>query len=111
MRRLRPTCPLTIVVFPLARLEVHEQNLAAAESCLTRVISIDPSSHSAHWQLARILEDLGDLERTTLHLWRARDLDQSAQPRVPPEEYRQRLLRLYSRLSELEMSLPEVEKR
>ena len=56
--------------------------------------------------LAELLDHAGDLEEATSHYWRSRQLENTAHPRLTPDEYRRRLLDLYRRLGEQEGAGP-----
>ncbi len=86
----------------LARLERRAGQLDRAESLARRTLYILPDLIEAHLLLADLLEARGELEETTAHLWRARQLEVDAHPHLTREQYRQRLLDLYRRLAEQE---------
>lgn len=86
----------------LARLELAAGDAAAAEPWLRRALYVDPNHLEGHLEMSRALESLGDLESATLHLWRARELEDPLAPRLAPGEYAERLLELYRRLAERE---------
>lgn len=86
----------------LARLEAREGHSADAAVWAQRTLLIDPDHLEAHLLLSRALEIQGDLEGATIHLWRARRLDDPRAPRRQPQEYRKHLLDLYGALAETE---------
>jgi len=83
---------------------MHANNDAAAASRLEQVLFIDSDHWNAHILLSQLRENLGDWQAATLHLWYARDLDRSSNPRLSAADYRQRLLRLYAELVAQEQS-------
>ena len=90
----------------LARLEHRAGDHGRAESMARRALYILPDLLEAHLMIAELLEARGELEQATTHLWRGRQLESSAQPRLAPEDYRRRLLDLYRRLAEQEQATP-----
>ncbi len=91
----------------LARLERRAGRNARAESLARRALYVLPDLLDAHLMLAELLEAAGELEAATAHLWRGRQLESTAHPRLTPEEYSRRLLDLYRRLGQQEGSALE----
>ena len=86
------------ILMQLSQLEIFSGNDEEAIPWLQNVLFIDPDHYEAHLLLANIFEKQGDLEDATWHLWTARRLEDIKKPRVPPTEYKRRLLRLYQQL-------------
>lgn len=72
------------------------------ERWLRRALYIHPDLFRAHLRISEVLDELGNLEGATTHLWRARQLENPYRPGLTPEEYRRRLRDLYRRLAESE---------
>ncbi len=86
----------------LARLERRAGRHADALPWLRRALYIYPDLIEAHLELSEILATRGDLEEATLHLWQSRQLEDATRPQLTSEQYQQRLLELYRRLTERE---------
>ena len=86
----------------LARLERRADNRDRSISWLRRALYVHPDLLAAHLMLSEQLDERGDLEDATAHLWRARQLDDERRPLLADGEYRRRLLDLYRRLEERE---------
>jgi tetratricopeptide (TPR) repeat protein len=83
----------------LGRLELALGEPGRAELWLRRALYVDPSHLEAHLLMADALEARGELEGATLHLWRARELEDPRARHLGPDAYRERLLDLYDRLT------------
>ena len=90
----------------LARLERRAGSPDRAQSYARRALYVLPDLLEAHLMLAEMLDETGKLEEATAHYWRSRQLENTAHPRLTPDEYRRRLLDLYRRLGEQEGSGP-----
>lgn len=89
----------------LGRLELTAGNAAAAVPWLRRALYVDADHLEGHLLMSQALEERGDLEGATLHLWRARELESPEAPKLSSAEYEERLLDLYRRLTEREQQL------
>ncbi len=83
----------------LGRLEGSSGDHVAAVSLLRRALAIDPEHVEANIAISESHAALGDHERATLHLWRARDAERPGRRRLTTGEYRRRLLDLYGKLT------------
>jgi len=81
-----------------ARLELGAGDAARAELFLRRALYVAPHHLEAHLLMADAQEAVDDLQEATLHLWKARELEDPENPRLAPEDYENRLLELYRRL-------------